>query len=148
MDRKYILINVLEGLAPCNFLIKDYTEIFHVIYKSNIRKWSINFGKLRGCYMWATIGKPFTDGNIIKEYTLMMEAVTELCPKKLNLLWRLRLVTRQIMSGFWILLLGLLDISSGGIYNYLLQSQSHCNDTSLIFYRLTSRILLPQLFTS
>jgi hypothetical protein len=34
------------------------------------------------------------------------------------------LVTRQIINGFWILYLDLLDESSGGIYNYLLQSQS------------------------
>jgi hypothetical protein len=35
-------------------------------------------------------------------------------------------------------MLGLLDISSGGIYNYLLQSQSYCNHTALILHRLTS----------
>jgi hypothetical protein len=34
-------------------------------------------------YVLAKKGKPFTDGNIIKE--CMMEAVTELCPEKLNL---------------------------------------------------------------
>jgi hypothetical protein len=45
-------------------------------------------------------------------------------------------------------MLVLLDISSGGIYNYLLQSRSHCNDTALILHRLTTCILLPQLFTS
>jgi hypothetical protein len=57
--------------------------------------------------------------------------------------WRVTLGTRQIISGFWIFMLGLLDISSGGIYNYLLQSQSQCNHTALILHRLTPCILLP-----
>jgi ABC-type phosphate transport system permease subunit len=35
-----------------------------------------------------------------------------------------------------------LDKSSGGIYNLLLHSQSHCNHTALILHRLTSCILL------
>jgi hypothetical protein len=34
----------------------------------------------------------------------------------------------------------------GGIYNYLLQSQSYCNHTALILHQLTSCILLPLLF--
>jgi hypothetical protein len=58
------------------------------------------------------------------------------------------LLTRRIISGFWMFMLGLLDISSGGVYNYLLQSQSHCNHTALILHRLTPYILLPQLFTA
>jgi hypothetical protein len=54
----------------------------------------------------------------------------------------------SVICGFWIFMFDLLDISSGGIYNYLSQSQSYCNHPALILNRLTSSILLPLLFTS
>jgi uncharacterized membrane protein (Fun14 family) len=53
-------------------------------------------------------------------------------------LWRVTLVTRQIICGFWILYLYLLDKSSGGIkINY------YCLNLTVILHRLTSCILLP-----
>jgi hypothetical protein len=47
-----------------------------------------------------------------------------------------------VICGFWIFMLGLLDILSGGIYDYLLQSESYSNHTALILHRLTSYILV------
>jgi hypothetical protein len=47
-----------------------------------------------------------------------------------------------IISGFWIFMLSLLDRSSGGNHNYLLQSQSYRNRAALILHRLASYFLL------
>jgi hypothetical protein len=51
------------------------------------------------------------------------------------------LVTRQVLvgSGFCARFTG---YTPGGIYSYLLQSQSYCNHTALILHRLTSYFLV------
>jgi hypothetical protein len=56
------------------------------------------------------------------------------------------LVTRQIISGFWILYLDLFDIHQAG-FTITYSPQSYCKHTALILHRLTSCILLPLLFT-
>jgi hypothetical protein len=52
-------------------------------------------------------------------------------------------------NNLWILdfISPFIGYTPSGIYNYLLQSQSYCKHTALILHRLTSRILLPLLFT-
>jgi hypothetical protein len=75
---------------------------------------------------------------------------TKLSSLEVNSMYIVMRYSRNTSNNLWVadFMLGLLDISSGGICNQLLQSQSYCNPTALIIHRLIPCILLPLLFTS